>query len=169
MSVLAAPDVAAIGETALTVVLLVLVGIGAVPVVAGLAQFLVIPFHAVRNHYRETGPYLPNVAVVIPAWNEAAVLTTSIERLMGLDYPPDRLRVYVVDDASTDDTPAVLAACAARFPGRVVHLRREKGGEGKAHTLNHGLREILADDWMEALLIMAVSYTHLTLPTKRIV
>ena len=135
MSVLAAPDVAAIGETALTVVLLVLVGIGAVPVVAGLAQFLVIPFHAVRNHYRETGPYLHNVAVVIPAWNEAAVLTTSIERLMGLDYPPDRLRVYVVDDASTDDTPAVLAACAARFPGRVVHLRREKGGEGKACLL----------------------------------
>ena len=35
-----------------------------------------------------------------------------------------------------------------------MHLRREKGGEGKAHTLNHGLRVILADDWMQALLIM---------------
>ncbi|MDK3258198.1 glycosyltransferase [Blastococcus capsensis] len=150
----AGADVAGIGETVLTVFLLALVGIGAIPVVAGLAQFLVIPLHAVRNHYRETGPYLPNVAVVIPAWNEAAVLPMSIERLMGLDYPPERLRVYVVDDASTDDTPAVLAACAGRFPGRVVHLRRDEGGQGKAHTLNHGLREILADDWMEALLIM---------------
>ena len=89
----AGADVAGIGETVLTVVLLALVGIGAIPVVAGLAQFLVIPLHAVRNHYRETGPYLPNVAVVIPAWNEAAVLPMSIERLMGLDYPPERLRV----------------------------------------------------------------------------
>jgi cellulose synthase/poly-beta-1,6-N-acetylglucosamine synthase-like glycosyltransferase len=150
----AAPELAEIGRTVLIAVLLLCVGVGAIPVVGGLAQFLVIPLHAVRNHYRETGPYLPNVAVLVPAWNEAAVLTTSIERLMALDYPPDRLRVFVVDDASTDNTPEVLAACAARFPGRVVHLRREVGGEGKAHTLNHGLREILSDDWMEALLIM---------------
>ena len=148
------PELADTGRAVLVGVLLLFVAVGAIPVLAGLAQFLLIPVHALRNHYRETGPYLPNVAVLVPAWNEAAVLTTSIERLMALEYPPDRLRVYVVDDASTDDTPAVLAACAARFPGRVVHLRREVGGEGKAHTLNHGLREVLADDWMEALLIM---------------
>jgi cellulose synthase/poly-beta-1,6-N-acetylglucosamine synthase-like glycosyltransferase len=148
------PELPDVGGNVLLAVFLLFVGFGAIPVVAGLAQFLLIPVHAVRNHYRETGPYLPNVAVLVPAWNEAAVLTASVDRLMALDYPPDRLRVYVVDDASTDDTPAVMAALGARFPGRVVHLRREKGGEGKAHTLNHGLREVLADDWMEALLIM---------------
>ena len=59
----------------------------------------------------------------------------------------------MVDDASTDDTPVVAAAKAEQYPGRVVHLRREKGGQGKAHTLNHGLAIILEDDWMEALLI----------------
>ena len=36
----------------------------------------------------------------------------------------------------------------------MFHLRREKGGQGKAHTLNHGIRAILDEDWMEALLIM---------------
>src|ERR1039458_5294401 len=35
-----------------------------------------------------------------------------------------------------------------------MRLRRETGGEGKAATLNHGLAEILADDWMQAILIM---------------
>jgi len=62
--------------------------------------------------------------------------------------------VYIVDDASTDDTPAVLAAKQARFPGSVVHLRREQGGQGKAHTLNHGLERALADKWTQAVLIM---------------
>ena len=147
----AGPALAGIGRDVLVGVLLLFVGFGAIPVLAGLAQFLIIPLHAVRNHYRETGPYLPNVAVLVPAWNEAAVLTASVERLMALDYPPDRLRVYVVDDASTDDTPAVLARCAARFPGRVVHLRRDKGGEGKAHTLNHGLARVMSDNWAEAV------------------
>ena len=35
-----------------------------------------------------------------------------------------------------------------------MHLRREVGGQGKAHTLNHGLAAVLADDWMQAVLIM---------------
>jgi cellulose synthase/poly-beta-1,6-N-acetylglucosamine synthase-like glycosyltransferase len=59
----------------------------------------------------------------------------------------------VVDDASTDDTPLVVRAKAEQYHDRVIHLRRERGGQGKAHTLNHGLAVILADDWMEALLI----------------
>jgi cellulose synthase/poly-beta-1,6-N-acetylglucosamine synthase-like glycosyltransferase len=97
---------------------------------------------------------LPRTAVLVPAWNEALVLETTIDQLMALDYPRDRLRVYVVDDASTDDTPVVLGRKAAQYPGAVVHLRREQGGQGKAHTLNHGLAVLLADDWMQALLIM---------------
>ena len=46
-----------------------------------------------------------------------------------------------------------MRAKEAQYPGRVVHLRRAKGGQGKAHTLNHGLAVVLGDDWMEALLI----------------
>ena len=36
----------------------------------------------------------------------------------------------------------------------MFHLRREQGGEGKAHTLNHGLRTIRAEGWYEAVLII---------------
>ena len=92
----------------------------------------------------ECAPYFPRTAILVPAWNEAAVIGASIDRLMQLDYPPDALRVFVVDDASTDDTPDVIKAKAVQYPGQVVHLRRDKGGEGKSHTLNHGLRTILA-------------------------
>ena len=50
--------------------------------------------------------------------------------------------------------PTSCSAKAAEHPGRVFHLRRDKGGEGKAHTLNHGLREIRAEGWYEAVLII---------------
>ena len=43
---------------------------------------------------------------------------------------------------------------AAEHPGRVFHLRRAKGGEGKAHTLNHGLRKIRAEGWYDAVLVI---------------
>jgi cellulose synthase/poly-beta-1,6-N-acetylglucosamine synthase-like glycosyltransferase len=127
---------------------------GAIPLVVATYQFLLIGWHSRRLHYAECAPYFPRTAILIPAWNEAAVLGASIDRLMSLEYPRDRLRVFVIDDASTDHTPQVVAAKVEQYPGSVVHLRRQVGGQGKAHTLNHGLTQILADDWMQAILIM---------------
>ena len=141
-------------EAALVGVLVALVACGLAPTLGGVYQYLLVPVHAFRNHLGRAAPHLPRVAVVVPAWNEGAVLGASLDRLMRLEYPPDRLRVVVVDDASTDDTPDVVRAKAAEHPGRIVLLRREQGGQGKAHTLNHGIEHLLRDDWMEALLIM---------------
>ena len=90
---------------------------------------------------------------MVPAWNEAPVLRFSIDRMMELDYPVERLRLCVIDDGSTDGTPELLAAKEAQYPGRVVGYRRENGGQGKAHTLNHGWTEVLEDDWAEAVMI----------------
>jgi cellulose synthase/poly-beta-1,6-N-acetylglucosamine synthase-like glycosyltransferase len=131
-----------------------LVIVGAVPLLVASYQFLLIGLHFRRLHYDRCAPVFPRTAILIPAWNEAAVIASSVDRLMRLEYPPDRLRVFVIDDASTDDTPAVARAKAEQYPGRVFHLRREVGGQGKAHTLNHGLTAVLADDWMQAVLIM---------------
>ncbi|KQY47065.1 glycosyltransferase family 2 protein [Cellulomonas sp. Root137] len=142
------------GQDALVAVFVAFVGIGVIPVLAGLYQYLLVPVHAFRNHLRASAPHLPRVVVIVPAWNEGAVLAASLDRLMSLQYPPDRLKVFVVDDASTDDTPDVVRAKAAQYDDRIVHLRREQGGQGKAHTLNHGIRYALDDDWMQALLIM---------------
>ncbi len=143
------------------VVCLILALSGLIPVVAAAATFVVIPFHAWINHYKKAAPYFPRVAIVVPAWNEGAVIGASIDRLMKLDYPLDALRIYVVDDASTDDTPDVVRGRAEQYPGNVFLFRREQGGQGKAHTLNHGIERILQDDWMEALLIMDADVIYL--------
>ena len=156
-----------VGTRVLEIVLLAFVATGAIPVVVGAYSFLLIPLHAIRNHYSQAAPYFPRVAIVVPAWNEGAVIATSIDRLMALDYPLDRLRIYVVDDASTDDTPRVVKAKAKQYPGSVFHLRRDKGGEGKAHTLNHGIRVVLEDDWMQALLIMDADVIYLPNSLRR--
>jgi cellulose synthase/poly-beta-1,6-N-acetylglucosamine synthase-like glycosyltransferase len=135
------------------VVLVIFVATGAVPVVTAAFHFLMVPLHAVLNHYRRADAYFPRVAVLIPAWNEAVVIRATIERMLQLSYPAERLRIYVIDDASTDSTPEVMAELSVQHPGQVFSLRREQGGQGKAHTLNHGLGIVLGDDWAEAVLI----------------
>lgn len=150
---MSADSLAAVSMT-LTVFFLLLVVLASIPILSNAFQLLMVPLHARRNHYGRARPYTPRVAVIVPAWNEGNVIAASIERLMTLDYPEDSLRVYVVDDASTDSTPDVVLAKSALYPERVIHLRRQVGGEGKAHTLNHGIRVVLGDDWMQATLIM---------------
>lgn len=131
-----------------------LILIGALPILSSVIGYLLLITHSRSSHYDRAEPsHQPRVTVLVPAWNEAAVLVHSVDRMMALDYPQDRLRLVVVDDASTDATPQILAAAAERYPGRVLPLRRDQGGQGKAHTLNHGLEQILADDWAQAVLI----------------
>ncbi|MEM7606656.1 MAG: glycosyltransferase [Myxococcota bacterium] len=124
------------------------------PVVSGIYQFALVGLSVLKTHLDRSGNVMPRVSVVVPAWNEVAVIGATIERLMKLNYPADRLRVYVVDDASDDGTPEAVLARAEVYPGRVFHVRREAGGEGKAHTLNYGLRVLWQSDWTQAVLIM---------------
>lgn len=128
--------------------------LGMVPTLATFAQFLAVGLHGIWNHYPKCRDFTPRVAFVLPAWNEADVLGSSIDSLMSIDYPAGQWRIYVVDDASTDHTPEVMRQKMTQYPGSVFHLRREKGGQGKAHTLNHGIKEILAEKWAEAVMIM---------------
>src|SRR6516225_3652071 len=60
-------------------------------------------------------PRWPDVAAVIPARNEAAMLPAVLPTLLGQDYP-GALTVIVVDDCSTDGT-AEVAAGLGRDPG----------------------------------------------------
>lgn len=137
----------------LTWILIGLVLLGVLPMLMAVYEYLLAAAHFARNHYRKVQPRYPRTAMVIAAWNEAAVIGATVDRIMELDYPRDSLRLIVVDDASTDGTPDLLAAKVAQYPGRVFHVRRETGGEGKAAALNAGLRFVLGDDWVEALLI----------------
>jgi cellulose synthase/poly-beta-1,6-N-acetylglucosamine synthase-like glycosyltransferase len=139
---------------ALVILCILLAALGMIPTLSSFAQFLIIGWHGVRNNYSVCRDYTPRVAFVLPAWNEADVIGSSIDSLMSLSYPPGAWRIYVVDDASTDHTPAVMREKMAQYPGSVFHLRREVGGQGKAHTLNHGLKTILAEGWAEAVMIM---------------
>jgi len=138
----------------LKVLLTAMVLLGAIPLLVACLQFSLIGLHRFFSHYDKVTSYLPRVSIIVPAWNEGMVIGNTIDHLMKLDYPNASLRVYVVDDASTDQTPDVVKAKEQEYSGNVFHIRREKGGEGKAHTLNYGIQQILAEDWTEAVLIM---------------
>src|ERR1700733_3790621 len=53
---------------------------------------------------------LPSVTVIIPCWNEEKTVGKTIESLLALNYPKDKLKITVVNDGSTDKTQDVIDA-----------------------------------------------------------
>ena len=78
------------------------------------------------------------ITAVVPAWNRAALLPETLDRILAQTRAPDE--VIVVDDGSEDDTPAVLAGYASRG---VRAVRTANAGDLAAR--NVGLREATGD------------------------
>lgn len=140
--------------TAVHALLVAMVLSGTTVVLVGCLQFALAGLHILRRPYARATELYPRVAVVTPAWNEGAVLGRTIDTLLAMRYPSENVRVYVVDDGSSDETPEIVAARVAQHPGAVVSLRRENGGQGKAAAINYGLERIRRDDWYEAVLVI---------------
>src|SRR5262249_47445225 len=79
----------------------------------------------------------PRVSVAIPNYNYARFLPDAIES--ALDQPGVDVDVLVVDNASTDDSVAVVEAIAARDSR--VQLIRHSVNEGPIASFNEGARK----------------------------
>jgi glycosyltransferase involved in cell wall biosynthesis len=77
---------------------------------------------------------MPCVSVIIPTSNRAAYLEAAIRSV--LDQTFDDREIIVVDDGSSDRTPAMLE----QYRGRVVYIQQEHCGLSGV-TRNRGIRE----------------------------
>jgi hyaluronan synthase len=86
----------------------------------------------------------PRLTVVIPAYNEGAMVLTSIESVVHADYPHDRLQIVAVDDGSTDDTWRYIRLAAAQYPGLLTAVR-QPANLGKREALARGFARARGD------------------------
>jgi len=56
----------------------------------------------------------PRISIVIPVYNEAAIIANTLERILAIDYPSDRRQILVVSDASMDATDDIVQGLAPR-------------------------------------------------------
>ncbi|HXF83644.1 MAG TPA: glycosyltransferase [bacterium] len=81
----------------------------------------------------------PEISVVVPTFNRAAVLAHALEALARQTLEPGRFEVLVVDDASTDETPALLQRLSeGRLALRTIRLPVNRG---RSAARNAGIRE----------------------------
>ncbi|MDH4226314.1 MAG: glycosyltransferase [Deltaproteobacteria bacterium] len=110
----------------------------------------------------------PKVSIIVPARNEEQAIENSVTSFCEQEYPAE-YEVIVVDDESTDSTPAILEKLKRKYP----HLKVVKGSGpakgwlGKPAALERGVKEAAGDCYLfadadiwysEGLLKLAVNY-----------
>lgn len=100
--------------------------------------FLLVTFlssQARKDRARTPGEYTPSVAMIVPCYNEEKTIHGTVESLLALHYPKDRLSIILVNDGSTDGTKAVIDTYQGHPNIRIIH--QENGGKHTA--LNAGI------------------------------
>jgi cellulose synthase/poly-beta-1,6-N-acetylglucosamine synthase-like glycosyltransferase len=98
------------------------------------ALLTIITFHcrSAKPLTKDEAQDWPHVTLLISAYNEEAMLRAKLNNSLALDYPPDRLEIIVVSDASTDRTDEIASA----FAGKGIRLLRQPQRMGKTAALN---------------------------------
>lgn len=78
---------------------------------------------------------LPEVAVLIAAYNEEKVIKEKILSVFNTTYPLQKIKVYVGSDASTDKTDEIIEQLKNEFPN--LQLLKFQGRTGKIGIVNH--------------------------------
>jgi dolichyl-phosphate beta-glucosyltransferase len=87
---------------------------------------------------------MPKYSIVIPAYNEAKRLGSSLERVGNyVNAQHWDAEVIVVNDGSHDATPDLVRQCAERYP--FLRLIENPGNRGKGYSVRNGMLHASGD------------------------
>jgi len=96
-------------------------------------SFLLVTFlskPARKSRERSVSTNTPKVAVIVPCWNEETTVASTVESLLALDYPKEKLSIILVDDGSADATYTAMSQFANN--PQIILLQKENGGKHTA-------------------------------------
>ena len=83
-----------------------------------------------------TDEQLPQVTLLVAAYNEESCIEEKIVNSLNLDYPKDKLSIFFVTDGSTDNTPHIIKKFHA------VKLFHDLQRRGKIHAVNRVMKYV---------------------------
>ncbi len=81
----------------------------------------------------------PPISVIIPVYNEEKRLGGCLKSIVDQNYPREKIEILVVDDNSTDKTPAV----AMKFGAKILHNGSRNIERGKSIGLKNASHEFI--------------------------
>ena len=102
-----------------------------------LVTFLEKRKHIVHNPEHLDLAFYPTVTVAVPCYNEEATIEKTVKSLMALDYPKDKIKLFLIDDGSRDNTWNIIK----EFDNGSSIFAFKKENGGKHTALNFALEK----------------------------
>ncbi|HBG5345603.1 TPA: glycosyltransferase family 2 protein [Clostridioides difficile] len=83
----------------------------------------------------------PMVSILVPAHNEAKVIGRTVESLLLLNYPKNKMELIVINDNSSDNSKEILEDIKNKYNNynfTIINTDSLTGGKGKSNALNIG-------------------------------
>jgi len=78
----------------------------------------------------------PLVSIIIPTYNEETTIISKISNIIELDYPKDKIELFLVDGNSTDNTVEIVQTIMRDHPELNISFIQEKERGGKIKAIN---------------------------------
>jgi len=88
---------------------------------------------------------LPTVAICVPFYNEKKGTIYSIESLLALDYPAEKLQIIAVDDGSSDNSYDIIKKYVKEKGYKNVIVLRHDKNKGKHEAVNTAIKHSDSD------------------------
>lgn len=83
----------------------------------------------------------PSATIVVPCFNEEESIFGTVDSLLALDYPKDKLKIMIIDDGSTDNSWVYMQKYK---DNPLVELYKKENG-GKHTALNYAIAKSTTD------------------------
>jgi biofilm PGA synthesis N-glycosyltransferase PgaC len=72
---------------------------------------------------------LPNVSILVPAYNEGEVISRKLRNIAAFDYPREKIELILIDDCSTDKTFEIAKRTFGELncPGKIIKNYKRMG------------------------------------------
>lgn len=89
-----------------------------------------------KNTDNQADNFYPEITLMVAAYNEERFIESKIINSLSLDYPADKLNLWIVADGSTDKTVEM----AQKFPTVTTFHSQER--KGKIHAVNRVMKSV---------------------------
>ena len=100
--------------------------------------WLLVLFSPEQEQKKKKLETFPFFSAIVPAHNEEKSIQATLQSLVDLDYPKDKIEIIIVPNACTDRTSGLVENFIARHPlQKIIMINLASSGKGKA--MNAGL------------------------------
>ncbi|MDE6898902.1 MAG: glycosyltransferase family 2 protein, partial [Lawsonibacter sp.] len=105
-------------------------------ILPSLGSLFMLVKRRIQGFVRDPKPVVyPEISLIIPVYNSADTLYSCISSVYNGTYPADRIRVFLVNNRSQDNSFEVYAQCQEHFPELKMQWLDAEQGKSRAMNL----------------------------------